>query len=84
MRVRHADGRLGWPPEAPYDGILLAAAPERLPAELLEQLAPGGRLVAPVGPAGGQSLLLLRREEGGWSRRLLGPASFVPLRPGAE
>ncbi|RMD80298.1 MAG: protein-L-isoaspartate(D-aspartate) O-methyltransferase [Gammaproteobacteria bacterium] len=85
VRVRHADGRLGWPPEAPYGGILLAAAPERLPEELLAQLAPGGRLVAPVGPSGAQSLLLVRREPGGgWSQRLLGPASFVPLRPGAE
>ena len=51
VRVRHGDGFLGWPENAPFDAILVAAAPVGVPAALLEQLAIGGRLVIPVGPA---------------------------------
>ena len=51
VRVRHADGYLGWPEQAPFDAILVAAAPVGLPAALVEQLAVGGRMVIPVGRA---------------------------------
>ena len=79
VRSRHADGRLGWPEEAPFDAIILTAAGVELDAALLEQLAPDGCLVAPVGPAGRQTLLRVRRGEDGWLRESLGAVSFVPL-----
>lgn len=85
-RVRTGDGYAGWPEAAPFDAILLTAAPERVPAPLLAQLAPGGRLVAPVGPEGGvQELRLLERDARGRVRttKLL-PVRFVPMRGEAE
>ncbi|MCX7037143.1 MAG: protein-L-isoaspartate(D-aspartate) O-methyltransferase [Proteobacteria bacterium] len=78
-RLRHGDGMKGWPTQAPYDGILAAAAPLTLPEALVAQLAVGGRLVAPVGPEGEQQLLRLTRTETGVTREILGPVSFVPL-----
>ena len=78
-RLRHGDGMKGWPTQAPYDGILAAAAPLTLPEALVAQLAVGGRLVAPVGPEGEQQLLRLTRTETGVMREILGPVSFVPL-----
>jgi protein-L-isoaspartate(D-aspartate) O-methyltransferase len=79
IRLHHGDGTLGWAAHAPYDGILLAAAPPVLPPALYEQLAPGGRLVAPVGPRGSQRLMLVVREESGLREQWLEPVSFVPL-----
>ena len=79
VRSRHADGRLGWPEEAPFDAIILTAAGAELDAALLDQLAPNGCLVAPVGPAGRQTLLRMRGGEDGWLRESLGVVSFVPL-----
>ena len=82
---RHADGGWGWTQHAPYDGILCTAAPEEVPPALLEQLAPGGRLIIPVGPAGSQDLLrVIRRGEGGYDREVLEKVSFVPLLGGLE
>ena len=78
-RLRHGDGMKGWPTQAPYDGILAAAAPLALPEALVAQLAVGGRLIAPVGPEGEQQLLRLTRTESGVRREVLGPVSFVPL-----
>jgi len=78
-RLRHGDGMKGWPTQAPYDGILAAAAPLALPETLIAQLAVGGRLIAPVGPEGEQQLLRLTRTESGVHREVLGPVSFVPL-----
>jgi protein-L-isoaspartate(D-aspartate) O-methyltransferase len=78
-RLRHGDGMKGWPTQAPYDGILAAAAPLTLPEALVAQLALGGRLVAPVGPEGEQQLLRLTRTETGVTSEILGPVSFVPL-----
>jgi protein-L-isoaspartate(D-aspartate) O-methyltransferase len=79
IRSKHADGRLGWPEDAPFDGIILTAAGATLDEALLDQLAPDGTLVAPVGPAGRQTLLRVRAGENEWVRESLGAVSFVPL-----
>ncbi len=78
-RMRHADGLAGWPAYAPYEGILVAAAPGYVPQELVEQLHVGGRLVIPVGAQGAQRLLLLVRTESGVEEESLAHVSFVPL-----
>lgn len=82
VRMRNADGFDGWPAHAPYDGILVAAAPGYLPQALVEQLAVGGRLVIPVGTQGAQRLQLLVRTESGVEEDTLERVSFVPLIPG--
>ncbi|ANB18117.1 Protein-L-isoaspartate O-methyltransferase [Dokdonella koreensis DS-123] len=79
IRSKHDDGRLGWPEEAPFDAILVTAADAELQVALLQQLAPQGCLVAPVGPPGRQVLTRIRAGEDGWLREALGPVSFVPL-----
>ncbi|MBM5812611.1 MAG: protein-L-isoaspartate(D-aspartate) O-methyltransferase [Gammaproteobacteria bacterium] len=79
VRFRHGDGHLGWPKQAPFDAILLTAAPHAVPQPLLDQLAEGGRLVAPVGPEGRQELLRLTRRGDQILRERLGFVSFVPL-----
>jgi protein-L-isoaspartate(D-aspartate) O-methyltransferase len=79
IRYRHGDGFQGWPGQAPFDAILVAAAPADVPEALLEQLAPGGRLVIPVGPPGQQELLRVTRTPDGLKRELLSQVSFVPL-----
>lgn len=85
VRVRHADGWTGWQSEAPFDGIIVAAAPETVPEVLLEQLAPGGRLVIPVGRRGGQDLLrITRKKDGSFARESLERVSFVPLLDGLQ
>jgi len=81
IQVRHGDGYKGWPEAAPFDAIVVTAAPERMPPVLVAQLAPGGRLVAPLGPEGGvQELVLLTKDERGAvaTTRLL-PVRFVPM-----
>ena len=62
MTVLVGDGTLGWRPFAPYDAILVAAASPEIPAPLVEQLAPGGRMVIPLGDRDNQTLTLVRRE----------------------
>lgn len=79
VRSRHADGRLGWAEEAPFDAIILTAAGAQLEAALLDQLGPDGVLVAPVGPPGKQQLVRVRADAEGWTRESLGAVSFVPL-----
>ncbi|MEM8982220.1 MAG: protein-L-isoaspartate(D-aspartate) O-methyltransferase [Pseudomonadota bacterium] len=79
VQFRRGDGWQGWDSHAPYDGILVAAAPAVVPEALLEQLKPGGRLVIPVGDQGEQRLLAVDRRGNHFSRRDLGPVSFVPL-----
>ena len=69
----------GWPSQAPFDGILVAAAPHALPQKLLDQLAEGGRLIVPVGPEGRQEFLRLTRRGDQFLRERLGFVSFVPL-----
>jgi len=77
--LRHGDGFLGWPEKGPFDGILVAAAPRGVPEALVEQLAPGGRLVIPVGDGEEQELVLMERGEEGVERRVLERVRFVPL-----
>jgi protein-L-isoaspartate(D-aspartate) O-methyltransferase len=84
VRFRHGDGFEGWPGQAPFDGIIVAAAPADVPSALLEQLAPGGRLVIPVGPPGGQDLVRYTRTDGGVQREVLERVSFVPFLEGTD
>jgi len=79
VHFRQGDGWRGWPKYAPYDGIIVAAAAAELPQDLLDQLAPGGRLIMPVGPAGRQELVCLTRRKGRFEQEALGAVSFVPL-----
>jgi protein-L-isoaspartate(D-aspartate) O-methyltransferase len=80
--MRHGDGFEGWPPYAPYDGILVAAASMAVPPALLEQLGNGGRLIMPVGPDREQKLVRITRRGDNVEREVLGPATFVPLLSG--
>jgi len=83
VRVKHADGHLGLKDAGPFDAIVMAAAATHVPEALLEQLAPGGRMVMPLGGRE-QVLTLICREEDGFSQRTLEPVRFVPLVPGAS
>ena len=83
VEVRTADGYRGWPEEAPFDGILVTAAPERVPPPLLEQLASTGRMVIPVG-AFYQELKVIERQGGGYTERSVLPVRFVPFVGEAE
>jgi protein-L-isoaspartate(D-aspartate) O-methyltransferase len=80
VHTRTGDGYAGWPDAAPFDAILVTAAPEHVPPALLEQLRIGGRLVIPVGDSGDQDLWLYTKSERGVERRHLFPVRFVPLR----
>ena len=79
LRVAHADGYLGLAEVAPFDGIIVAAAPPVVPPRLLEQLAPQGRLVIPVGTGERQQLKLIVRDGDRFTERMLEPVRFVPL-----
>lgn len=79
VQFRPGDGWEGWPKYAPYDGIIVTAAATEIPEKLLQQLAPGGRMVIPVGPAGRQDLLLITNTQDGFEQTSLGAVSFVPL-----
>jgi protein-L-isoaspartate(D-aspartate) O-methyltransferase len=79
VRFKVGDGSIGWRSQAPFDGILVAAAPLIVPEELIEQLAVGGRLIVPAGPEGNQLLLRIVRQEQGIEKKVLGAVSFVPL-----
>ena len=86
VRARVGDGSFGWPEAAPFDAVLVAAAPEEMPNALVEQLRPGGRLVIPLGAQEeAQELLLLeKREDGRAEARALLPVRFVPMTGGAQ
>lgn len=79
VHVRTSDGREGWPDHAPYDAVYATCAPAELPDALVDQLAPGGRLVAPVGTDTQELVVLDRREDGTVSRRTEGMVRFVPM-----
>lgn len=83
IRARHTDGCEGWARYAPFDAIIITAAPEEIPQLLLNQLAVGGRLVAPLGGPGEQMLTrVVRENESRYVRKDIEKVSFVPLRPG--
>jgi protein-L-isoaspartate(D-aspartate) O-methyltransferase len=84
VNFRLDDGSVGWAVHAPYDGILLTAAPHAVPPTLFEQLAPGGRLIAPVGPEGRQELWRYTKRDSRVDRQSLGLVSFVPLLSGTQ
>ncbi len=79
--VRVADGYRGWQEQAPFDGIVVTAAPDHLPRPLVDQLAPGGRLVIPIGPAGGSQTLwrYTLDDAGELDAADLGAVAFVPF-----
>jgi protein-L-isoaspartate(D-aspartate) O-methyltransferase len=79
FRLKLSDGNDGWPEYAPYDGILVTAAAAEVPAALLAQLAPGGRLLIPVGNAARQELLSIRQTAEGVVREQMELVNFVPL-----
>lgn len=79
IHARHADGTVGWVEHAPYDGILVTAAPVGVPETLLQQLSLGGRLIIPVGKSGEQSLLQFTRTRDGYEEKHLDRVSFVPM-----
>ena len=81
VRMRCGDGSLGWPEHAPFDAILVSCATPVIPPPLWEQLAEGGRIILPMGPAGAtQELILARKTAGGSQLSRLGAVIFVPLR----
>lgn len=84
VRFRHGDGWEGWKSNAPYDAIIVTAAPPETPKALLDQLADGGRLIIPVGPRSHQELLEIQRVGQKFEERLLGHVIFVPLLPGLD
>jgi protein-L-isoaspartate(D-aspartate) O-methyltransferase len=84
VRLTHGDGMLGQPGAAPFDAIVVAAAGLAIPQALLEQLAPGGRLIAPEGGADQRLVLVERTGPANWSRRELEAVRFVPLRAGIQ
>lgn len=86
VEVRHGDGYQGWPEEAPFDRIMLTAAPPKLPEALLDQLKPGGKLLAPVGATPWtQELVLVEKSKDGKIReQSVLPVVFVPMQRGRE
>jgi len=84
VNFRHDDGNIGWPARAPFDGILLTAAPHTVPQALFDQLKLGGCLIAPVGAEGRQELFRYTKGETRIDRLSLGAVSFVPLVSGLQ
>lgn len=83
VEVRCGDGYLGWPDKAPFDAIIVTAAPPEIPQELVKQLKVGGRMVLPVG-VGSQDLIRVTKTQSGIRKENLLPVRFVPMVPGKE
>ncbi len=79
LHLRIGDGYQGWPEAAPFDAIIVTAAPEKVPQPLIDQLAVGGRLVIPVGKDGAQELHVITRDKDGTTSETLFPVRFVPM-----
>jgi protein-L-isoaspartate(D-aspartate) O-methyltransferase len=83
VQVREGDGYAGWPEAAPFDAIMVTAAPDHVPQPLVDQLAVGGRMIIPVG-AGRQTLTVLVRSDEGVTEEATLPVLFVPMTGEAE
>ena len=83
ISTRFGDGYQGWPEEAPFDAVIVTAAPDHIPQPLVDQLKTGGRMVIPVGRHS-QDLMLLVKEEGGVREKEVIPVRFVPMTGEAE
>lgn len=83
IRTKHADGSVGMPEFAPFDGIIVTAAPQGIPLTLVDQLKTGGRMILPIGGRDGQALVCVTRTADGYERELLEAVHFVPLLGGA-
>lgn len=79
VTVRHGNGYGGWPEKAPFDLIIVAAAPEEIPEALIEQLKPGGRLVIPVGTYIQNLMIVEKKPDGSLTKRKVAPVAFVPM-----
>ncbi len=81
VRVKYGDGYLGWPEHAPFDAIIVTCAPDQIPAPLLQQLAPDGRIAIPVGDEWGvqELLLVTKNPQGKITKKSMMPVRFVPL-----
>ncbi len=84
VRTRHGDGLQGWEYYAPFDGIIVTAAPEGIPLSLVNQLRTGGRMVLPIGTRNEQALVRVTRTQDGHEKELLERVSFVPLLSGTD
>lgn len=87
IHCKSGDGYYGWPEHAPFDAIIVTAAPDHLPQPLVDQLAVGGRMVIPIGPPGGYQTLwkFVKQPDGGLKAYNMGGVAFVPLTgPGVE
>ncbi|MBI4367845.1 MAG: protein-L-isoaspartate(D-aspartate) O-methyltransferase [Candidatus Omnitrophica bacterium] len=79
VHVKTGDGYLGWPEEAPFDGIMLTAAPDEIPTPLVDQLKVGGRIVAPIGEFPNQVLYVIQKTKEGLKKEEIIPVRFVPM-----
>lgn len=79
LHLRIGDGYKGWPEAAPFDAVIVTAAPEKIPQPLIDQLAIGGRLVIPVGKSGDQELKVIERKKDGTTSETLMQVRFVPM-----
>lgn len=85
ITTKAGDGYLGWPEHAPFDAVMVTAAPDHIPQPLIDQLREGGRMIIPVGPVGGvQELKILRKKDGEIVRESVMPVRFVPLTRNSE
>jgi protein-L-isoaspartate(D-aspartate) O-methyltransferase len=84
VELEHSDGHWGWAKQAPYQGIIVTAAPISVPEALLTQLALGGCLIIPVGQKNKQTLLKIIRTPTHYEQHILGPVKFVPLHKGLK
>lgn len=84
IRTKHTDGGMGMPEFAPFDGIIVTAAPQGIPLALVNQLKPGGRMILPIGGEEGQALVRVTRTADGYERELLEAVHFVPLLGGTQ